>query len=118
MKKPVKIILIVSCVVAALMAAVTGLVIFAINIFLDQAKEEISENLVLQSHVGEIESIDFELMKTADAGGDDTFVFTVTGSKASGLVFADFVTLETEEEEMRNGTLTLEDGTSYSLDEE
>lgn len=118
MKRSTTIILAVACVALILLAGVVKLVSWATSIIVDGAQMAMEENPVIRTHLGEIEEVDIEWIKTGREEGDETFAFTVTGTKGRGLVVADFISVDEETEEMRNGTLTLDDGTSYSLEPE
>ncbi len=85
------------------------------NIFSDQAKDALAANPVVQEHLGEVHSISVDLEATGDAEGSDVFVFRVEGSRASGTVTAEFITVDDATEELGSGTLVLDSGETYPL---
>lgn len=85
------------------------------DLFTDQAKEALDKNSVILQHVGEIDRIEMDVTATGDAEGEDVFVFRVAGSKGTGVVTVEFVTVDVYTEEIRFGTLRLSSGETYEL---
>jgi hypothetical protein len=90
------------------------------GMFEEQAQQALSQNEVILEHIGEIQSMDFDLMGTGEAedgstAAGQTFVFRVEGSKGSGVVSAEFVTDDADTELLTSGTLTLSSGEVIDL---
>jgi hypothetical protein len=85
------------------------------DLFTDQAKEALDKNSVILQHVGEIDRIEMDVTATGDAEGEDVFVFRVAGSKGTGVVTVEFVTVDVYTEEICFGTLRLSSGETYEL---
>jgi hypothetical protein len=90
------------------------------GLFEEQAQQALSQNEVIVEHIGEIQSMEIDLMGTGDAAdagtpGGETFVFRIEGSKGSGVVTAEFVTNEADAELLTSGTLTLSNGEVIDL---
>lgn len=85
------------------------------NIFTDQAKDAFNQNPVILFHIGEVDKINIDLIATGDAEGDDVFVFRIEGSKGSGVVTAEIITLDDGTEGIRSGWIILPSGDSYDL---
>ena len=115
MKKPIKIILITLGASLLLLLAVVGLFTAGMFVWTSQAKTAVTKNPVVRAHFGEINDIDFEIMRSLETEGEDTLIFTITGDKGKGLVEADFVTVDDDHEKITKGTLTLENGEIHSL---
>lgn len=115
MKKPIKILLIAFGATVALVGTLLALACLGLFFWVEQSKTEIAENTVIQSHLGEIEKIEFEFLLSIEAEGDETLVFSIVGSKDQGQVVAEFVTVDGEHEEIEKGIVTLQGGTSYDL---
>ncbi len=85
------------------------------NIFVDQAKVAIGRNPIALQHIGDIQKIESDFLATGEAEDVDTFVFRVQGTKGSGTVTAQFVSVDTGMEEIVSGTLRLASGETYRL---
>lgn len=85
------------------------------DLFTDQAKEALDKNSVILQHVGEIDRIEMDVTATGDAEGEDVFVFRVAGSRGTGVVTAEFITVDADTEEIGSGTLRLSSGETYDL---
>ncbi len=92
-----------------------GVVFVGWNLFQDQAEKALDANPVIRQHVGEIERIEADLVASALAEGVDDFVFRIEGTKGTGVVAAEFVTIDADTEEIRSGTLRLSSGETYEL---
>ncbi len=100
---------------AMIVIAVVVVAFLGWNLFSDQAKDALATNPVIQEHIGEVRSISVDLEGTGDAPGGDVFVFRIEGSRTSGTVTAEFVTVDADTEEIRSGTLELDSGETYPL---
>lgn len=103
---------------AALIAAgVSAVGYWGWSLFTDQAREAFNQNQVIVHHVGEVQMIHVDLMATGDEESEDVFVFRVQGTKGTGVVTAEFVTVDEETEGILSGTLTLPSGETIDLTE-
>ena len=96
-------------------AGVGGLLYWGWDLFVGQAEELLNANPVIQEHIGSIEELTIDFTATGEADGDDVFVFEVKGDKGSGVVTAEFVTIDENSEELRSGKLDLPSGETYDL---
>jgi len=105
---------------------VVGVVLFAVllccgglwlgkRMFDDQVKAALQENPVVTEHIGTIQEAEMDLEGTGNAEGEDAFVFRLRGSKGSGVVTAEIVTVDGDTEEVVSGTLRMDDGATYDL---
>jgi len=88
---------------------------FGWGIFTEQAKDAMNENAVIQEHIGRVTSIESNFLASADEDNENVFVFEVEGSKGTGTVTAEFITVDDDTEEIRSGTLELPSGDVYEL---
>jgi hypothetical protein len=98
-----------------LLVAIGGLGIWGWGRFTDQAMEALNSNPVILSHVGKIDQLDLDFMATGNEEGENVFVFRVGGSSGTGVVVAEFVTVDADAEEIHSGTLRLPSGETYDL---
>jgi hypothetical protein len=84
-------------------------------LFTNQARTALSQNPVIQQHIGEIRKMDFDWEQTANIPETDVFVFHLAGARHRGTVTATFVTVSADKEEITEGRLRLDDGTEYNL---
>jgi hypothetical protein len=92
-----------------------ALAVWVWNGFVRQAQTALNANPVVIEHIGRIDQIDSDWKATGDAEGDDVFAFRVSGKKGSGLVVAEFETVDADTEELRGGSLTLASGEKFQL---
>ena len=107
--------LIVLGAVAVLLLGLAGLGYWGWTLFTEQAKQALNDNPVIQEHIGEIDKLTLDFEATGNAKGEDSFVFRIEGSRGSGVVTADFVSVDDDTEEIRAGTLKLESGETHDL---
>lgn len=98
-----------------ILAVIGGLATWSFGLFAEQAKEAIQNNSVVQEHIGEVDQIKWKLIATGMADGADEFVFRVEGSKADGVISAEFISVDENTEEIGSGTLQLSSGEIYDL---
>ena len=103
-----------AAVTVLLCAGLGGVAYWGWTMFEGQAAEAIGRNAVVREHLGEVESVDADLVATGEAA-DDVFVFEVRGTKGAGTVSAELVSVEADTEEVRSGTLRLPSGEVYDL---
>ena len=75
----------------------------------------LADNPVIREHVGEIQSLEFDVMDTGERGGDDVFLFDVTGSKGSGTIFAECIQQPGGGVNVISGQLELDNGEVFPL---
>ncbi|MDA1194657.1 MAG: hypothetical protein O2894_05685 [Planctomycetota bacterium] len=86
-----------------------------IGMIAEQVKVDIRDNPVIQEHIGEIQDISIDLTASGAAGGNETFVFDIKGTKGSGQLTATIVTKGADQEKVTAGTLRMADGTTHEL---
>lgn len=80
----------------------------------EEVASALGENPVLMEHVGEIESLEFDLGASTAEPESDVFVFTVEGSRGSGRLLVRLGTAA-DEPEVIGAILEMEDGTTHDL---
>lgn len=105
----------VALVVLAMFAAVGGLFWYGLGEFNTQAGSAIRADPAVAGAVGPIKAIHFDFIGTGEAPGADDFAYRVEGERASGLLVGRFVTISADSEELRSGTLTLDDGRRVAI---
>ena len=69
-----------------------GLSYFGLGMVATDVEEQLRDHPVIQTEIGEIESFEMSLTKSAVEPEDDVFVFEVTGTKGEGEVTAKIYT--------------------------
>lgn len=104
---------IIGGIVALVMLLVLGTVVtvawFGVSVFNDQAYAAIRADPAIVEAVGKISEIHFDFEATGNAPGDEEFAYRIIGDRASGLLVGRFVSIDAETEDLREGTLTLDD---------
>ena len=95
--------------------AVGALAWIGFSIFTEQALAAIRADPVVISAVGEVHAISLDFSATMNAPGDDEFGYQIDGERADALLVGRFITIDGEHEELRDGSLTLEDGTVLAI---
>ena len=90
-----------------MMSSLLGL---GMDLFTTQARDAVQRYPETERHLGRIERFELATGASMLAGGSESFVFDVTGSKGSGRIAADFITVDADTERLGPGTLTLSDG--------
>lgn len=92
-----------------------GAVYFGLSIESEQLKQSLRENPVVQEHLGTVKEVSLDMVKTAAEEDDETFVYRVKGSKASGHITG--VTVENDDGkfEFISGELELDSGAKFDL---
>jgi hypothetical protein len=106
------------CAVILVLAAVFGgwvVMKFGLGVFADEVEADLRSNPVVREHIGRIEVFELDLSASIAAEGDEDFVFRVSGTKGTGLVFATCVTNDSGIEEVVAGTIQLESGETVDL---
>ena len=91
-------------------AVAGGLVWFGLGLFQEQAHTAIRADPAIADAVGSFMTIHFDVAATAQATGDDEFAYRIQGERGRGLLVARFVTLDADSEDLRDGSLRLDDG--------
>ena len=81
-----------------------------VNAFNDQADTAIRADPAIVAALGKIAEIHLDVDVTGNAPGDEEFAYRISGDLASGLLVGRFVTIDAETEDLREGTLRLDDG--------
>lgn len=92
-----------------------GVVYYGIDVFTDQVAANLRENPVIREHIGEIEDLDMNWLDSAEAEGDDEFVFHIRGTQGEGDVRLVSITRDTGAEDVVSGTLRMSSGEEYDL---
>ncbi|MBS7457026.1 hypothetical protein [Coralloluteibacterium stylophorae] len=85
------------------------------RMFQEQAQAALQADAAVAEHIGEIMVLEMDADATEAAPGEDTFVFDIAGSRGSGRVVADFITIDADTEQLGPGTLRLDDGRAIRL---
>jgi hypothetical protein len=93
-----------------MIAAASAFIYVGVNLFNEQAHAAIRADPVVARALGKITDIELDMTATGNAPGAEDFAYRVTGDLASGLLVGRFVTTSADTEELRSGTLTLDDG--------
>lgn len=83
---------------------------YGFGLFNDQAAAAIRADPAVSEALGPISEIHLDFTATGDAPGDEDFAYRVVGERGSGLLVGRFVTVDADHEDLRSGTLRLDDG--------
>lgn len=83
---------------------------YGLGLFNDQAAAAIRADPAVSDALGSISEIHLDFTATGNAPGDEDFAYRVVGERASGLLVGRFVTVDADHEDLRSGTLRLDDG--------
>jgi len=100
---------------ALMTIVVAGGTWFGIKIFREQALVAIQADPAVIAELGEVHDISLDFTATLDAPGPEEFAFQVDGELADGLLVGRFVTIDADHEELRDGTLMLENGRTIAV---
>ncbi|MBI1347309.1 hypothetical protein GC163_13600 [bacterium] len=95
-----------------------GFFYFGLNVFNDEMKAQVKDNPVLIEHIGELESMSINFVKTGEVNSEDTIVYDVKGSKASGTLAVEHTQNGDGDILVISATLTLADGQTFELFDE
>ncbi len=101
---------IVAFVILLVIAGAGSVLWFGMDVFHDQAKTAIRADPAVVEAVGNISDIRFDFAATGTAAGPEDFAYRVEGERASGLLVGRFVTIDADTEDLREGSLRLDDG--------
>jgi hypothetical protein len=106
------------CAVIAVLALFFGgwaMVRLGLDVFASDVESELRDNPVIIEHIGRIEELEVDLTASLSTDENDDFVFTVRGTKGSGLVHATCITRDDGTEAVTAGTIQLESGETLGL---
>jgi hypothetical protein len=83
--------------------------------FAAKVQAALSSNAVLAERIGDIQSFTYDIVQSTDERGENIFVFHVTGSKGSGKLRAECITVDTKTERVASAELILDNGESVQL---
>ena len=102
--------------VLLLLAGATGAVFwYGLGLFNDQAATAIGADPAVAEALGTISDIRLDFTATGNAPGDEDFAYRVVGARGSGLLVGRFVTIDADHEDLRSGTLQLDDGRMIAI---
>jgi hypothetical protein len=101
--------------VIVLIAAGVFFVQFGMDVIADQVKREVQDNPVILEQVGAIETMEMDMVASANEPGDQTFVFRLDGAKGTGTLTVSTVTVEGFTEQVTWGQLRVASGETYDL---
>jgi uncharacterized protein YneF (UPF0154 family) len=101
--------------VVVLVVAGVFFVQFGMDVIADQVKREIQDNPVILEQVGEIRTMEMDMVASANEPGDQTFVFKLDGAKGTGTLTVSTVTIDGFTEQVTWGQLRVESGETYDL---
>jgi len=98
-----------------------GLMFVGFNLIEQELTTQIQRDPVVQEHIGEVENVEFDFMKsvteTERSGDNDTMVFHVEGTKGSGDIIGRSVTGDDGVEHLEGGVLRMPSGEEFQLSE-
>ena len=90
--------------------AVTALGWIGFKIFTEQALIAIRADPVVRSAVGQVHDIELDFTATFNAPDVNEFGYRIDGERIDGLLVGEIITIDADHEELRSGTLRLDDG--------
>lgn len=91
-------------------AAAGSVLWLALGVFHEQARTAIRADSAIADALGTITDIRFDFAATSAAPGGEEFAYRLEGERASGLLTGRFVTVDADTEDLREGSLRLDDG--------
>jgi len=89
---------------------------FGLDMMSDEVESDLRDNPVIAEHIGSIQSFEMDWGGSfVEEEDEDTFVFRIRGSKASGIVTVLCDTDSAEIAEVVSGTLQVDSGETYDL---
>lgn len=92
-----------------------ALVFVGLNVAEEEIAAQVRDNPKLREHVGEIESLDMDIIASGAEDDDDVFVYRVKGSKGSGKLTIREGTTDGFDTTVEEATLRLPDGTTVQI---
>ena len=89
---------------------------FGLNLIADEVEGDLRDNPVIAEQIGTIQSFEMDWGGSfVEEEDEDTFVFRIRGSKASGIVTVFCDTSDAEIASVVSGTLQVDSGETYDL---
>ena len=89
---------------------------FGLDMMAGEVESDLRDNPVIAEHIGSIQSFEMDWGGSfVEEEDEDTFVFRIRGSKASGIVTVVCDTDDAEIAEVVSGTLQVDSGETYGL---
>lgn len=85
------------------------------GVFVKQARVAMQAHPLIVRHIGEIREARFDREASWALAGD-RYAFDLTGSKGSGRLVAEFITVDADSEQLGEGELLMADGRSHTLE--
>lgn len=101
--------------ILTIVALCGGLFLWAMSEFERQAEVAIESNIVVQKHIGTVFKVEHDAIRTAALPGLDEYCFHVKGPSGEGDLYAEFLTVDMDSEEISYGMLKLSSGETYDL---
>ena len=92
-----------------------GLLIFGMNISEQEIITQLRDNPKLREHIGEIQSLNIDLVASSAQDESEVFVYNVKGNKGSGTLTIHEGTSDDFETLVEEATLRLPDGTQVQI---
>ncbi len=84
------------------------------GIFVKQARVAMQANTTVRQHIGDLRQVVFD-RETSWALAGDRYVFDLVGSKGSGRLEAEFITVDADTEALGDGELVMANGRKHTL---
>jgi hypothetical protein len=97
-----------------LVGGLGALFVFGGSVIEEQVAADLADNPVLDEHVGDDRKFDIQWVQSGMHPDNDTFIFRVTGSKATGVMTAKCITVSADKEDVTEGTINV-GGRTYDL---
>lgn len=92
-----------------------GLVMFGLNVSEEEITAQLRDNPKLREHIGEIQSLDMDIIASGAEDDDEVFVYRVKGDKGSGRLTIREGTNDDFDTIVEEATLRLSDGTEVQI---
>ncbi len=89
---------------------------FGLDVMAVEVQDDLAARPEMQEHIGEIESLTFNMVRSGAHHDDETFVYDVVGSKGKGFVTVKQQTADDGSEVIVSAELTLSDGRKIPID--
>ncbi|WP_153559139.1 Coa1/Tim21 domain-containing protein [Roseimaritima sediminicola] len=96
--------------------AIWGMMSFGMNTVAQDIRIQLRDHPTIKEHIGEIESIEVDFSASLAHPDDETFVYTVDGSKGDGELTVKSITHFDDSEEIISAQLRTDAGETYDLE--
>lgn len=93
-----------------------GVAYFGLNLMATELEVEIRDNAQIREHLGDLQSVRLNFMKSIIDDDDDVWVYNLTGSKGQGELTVKQTTGDDGDEVFHKATLRLSDGQTVEID--